>query len=173
LYFHEVIYDSLLNDIGNKFLLRAKEYHYWLDSSYHMDNYELLLNDCCNENFKEWKVKLAYLNTHFSNVQVLVDVVCTLCTAPEGEKKTYSIYKAYIDFDDPWFYEVVNDDFRPFFFQKNQFYKNTLISIISFLNIKINTMVNLNRILYSILLRLFITLTKATNLALGAFGVTC
>jgi hypothetical protein len=46
LYFHEVIYDSLLNDIGNKFLLRAKEYHYWLDSSYHIDNYELLLNDC-------------------------------------------------------------------------------------------------------------------------------
>lgn len=124
LYFHEVIHNSLLNDIGNKFLLRAKEYHDWLDSMHHIDNYELLLNDCCNENFKEWKVKLAYLDFPFQNVEVLVDVVCTLCTAPEDEKKKYSIYKAYIDFDDPWFRKFVNEDFRPFFFPEEPILQN-------------------------------------------------
>lgn len=123
LYFQEVIYDSLLDDIGNKFLLRAKEYHYRMDSSNYIDNYELLLNDCCSENFKEWKVRLGYSGDYYQNVVVLVDVVCTLCTAPKGEKKIYSIYKAYIDFDDPWFYEYVNKDFHPFFFPEEPILK--------------------------------------------------
>lgn len=123
LYFQEVIYDSLLDDIGNKFLLRAKEYHYRMDSSNYIDNYELLLNDCCSENFKEWKVKLGYSGDYYQNVVVYVDVVCTLCTAPKGEKKIYSIYKAYIDFDDPWFYEYVNKDFHPFFFPEEPILK--------------------------------------------------
>lgn len=123
LYFHEVIQHSLLNDIGNKFLLRAKEYHYRMDSSNYIDNCELLLNDCCSENFKEWKVKLGYSGDYYQNVVVFVDVVCTLCTAPEGEKKIYSIYKAYIDFDDPWFYEYVNKDFHPFFFPEEPILK--------------------------------------------------
>lgn len=126
LYFHEVIHNSSLNDIGNKFLLRAKEYHYWLDSIHHIDNYELLLNDCCSENFKEWKVKLAYLDFPYRNVNVLVDIVCTLCTAPDDEKKTHSIYKAYIDFDDPWFYEYVNKDFYPFFFPEEPIMRNQI-----------------------------------------------
>ena len=71
-------------------------------------------------------MKLSYLDTHYPKVQVLVYVVCTLCKAPKGEKKTYSIYKAYIDFDDPWFYEYVNKDFYPFFFPEEPIMRNQI-----------------------------------------------
>jgi hypothetical protein len=64
------------------------------------------------------------LDFPFQNVEVLVDVVCTLCTAPDDEKKIYSIYKAYIDFADPWFRKFVNEDFRPFFFPEEPILQN-------------------------------------------------